>query len=159
MCPQLSEDSSDATRRFPDPIRLSIWICKALIESLRLLFDSANCESSWELNASTPGFMNPTLKAVFSPEEVLNRVSLLKRIVRDVVDIYERRRKSKELHQEFAVISRTIRSPEIDETINTLRAELKESDRQMDLFDKEIRELGGILKDARKGLVYFYSER
>ncbi len=99
------------------------------------------------------------VKSVFSPEEVLNRVALLKRIVRDVVDVYERRQKVKGLHQEFLVISRSIRSQEIDETINTLRSELKELDRQMDFFDKEIRELGGILKDARKGLVYFYSER
>ena len=99
------------------------------------------------------------VKTVFSPEEVLNRVALLKRIVRDVVDVYERRQKVKGLHQEFLVISRSIRSQEIDETINTLRSELKELDRQMDFFDKEIRELGGILKDARKGLVYFYSER
>ena len=102
---------------------------------------------------------SPPAKAVFSPEEVLGRVNLLKRIVRDVVEVYERRRKSKELHQEFLVISRTIRSQEIDETINTLRNELKDLDQQMDLYDKEIRNLGGILKDARKGLVYFYSER
>jgi hypothetical protein len=103
--------------------------------------------------------MNSTLKAVFSPEEVLHRVALLKRVVRDVVETYERRRKSKELHQEFLVIARTIRSPEIDETINSFRNELKDLDRQMDSYDKEVRDLGGILKDARKGLVYFYSER
>jgi hypothetical protein len=99
------------------------------------------------------------LKATFLPEEVLSRVGLLKRIVRDVVDSYERRRKAKELHQEFLTISRTIRSPEIEETINSLRSELKDLDRHLDAFDKEIRDLGGILKDARKGLVYFYSER
>ena len=102
--------------------------------------------------------MNP-VKSVFSPEEVLTRSGLLKRIVRDVVDAYERRRKAKELHQEFLTISRTIRSPEIEETINSLRSELKDLDRFLDSFDKEIRDLGGILKDARKGLVYFYSER
>src|ERR1041385_3199571 len=102
--------------------------------------------------------MNPA-KVVYSPEEVLSRIGLLKRIVRDVVDIYERRRKAKEVHQEFLTISRTIRSPEIEETINSLRSELKDLDRAMDHFDKEIRDLGGILKDARKGLVYFYSER
>jgi len=102
--------------------------------------------------------MNP-MKSVYTPEEVLGRSGLLKRIVRDVVDAYERRRKAKELHQEFLTISRTIRSPEIEETINSLRSELKDLDRFLDAFDKEIRDLGGILKDARKGLVYFYSER
>ncbi len=103
--------------------------------------------------------MNPSVKLVFTPEEVLSRVGLLKRIVRDVVEVYERRRKAKELNQEFLTISRTIRSPEIEETVNSLRSELKDLDRYMDSYDKEIRELGGILKDARKGLVYFYSER
>ncbi len=103
--------------------------------------------------------MNPPLKVVFTAEEVLSRVGLLKRIVRDVVEVYERRRKAKELNQEFLTISRTIRSPEIEETINSLRSELKDLDRYMDSYDKEIRELGGILKDARKGLIYFYSER
>ncbi len=103
--------------------------------------------------------MNSTLRTVFTPEEVLNRVSLLKRVVKDVVDAHERRRKAKELYQEFQVIARSIRSPEIDETINSLRAEIKDLDGQIDTLDKEIRELGGILKDPRKGLVYFYSER
>jgi hypothetical protein len=103
--------------------------------------------------------MNSAPKVVFSPEEVLTRSNLLKRIVRDVVDVYERRRKAKELHQEFLTISRSIRSPEIEETVNSLRSELKDLDRYLDAFDKEIRDLGGILKDARKGLVYFYSER
>lgn len=102
--------------------------------------------------------MNP-LKSVFTPEEVLSRSGLLKRVVRDVVDAYERRRKSKELHQEFLAVSRNIRSPEIEETINSLRSELKDLDRHLDTYDREVRELGGILKDARKGLVYFYSER
>ncbi len=102
--------------------------------------------------------MNPT-KVIYSPEEVLSRIGLLKRIVRDVVEVYERRRKSKEVHQEFLTISRTIRSPEIEETINSLRSELKDLDRHLDAYDKEVRDLGGILKDARKGLVYFYSER
>ena len=102
--------------------------------------------------------MNP-LKSVFTPEEVLSRAGLLKRIVRDVAEAYERRRNSKELHQEFLAISRNIRSPEIEETINSLRSELKDLDRYLDIYDKEIRDLGGILKDARKGLVYFYSER
>ena len=103
--------------------------------------------------------MNATMKEVFTPDQVLNRLGMLKRVVRDVVDVYEKRRKSNELHQEFLVISRSIRSQEIDETINSLRNELKDLDQQMDAFDKEIRDLGGILKDARKGLVYFYSEK
>ena len=103
--------------------------------------------------------MNPPQKVLFKPEEVQGRVGLLKRIVRDIVDAYERRRKVKELHQEFVVITRTIRSPEIDETVNSLRSELKDLDHTLDLLDKEVRDLGGILKDARKGLVYFYSER
>jgi len=103
--------------------------------------------------------MNSPVKAIFSPEEVLNRVSLLKRIVRDVVEVYERRQESKRFHQEILTSSRTVRSPEVEETINTLRAELKELDRQIDGLEKEVREVGGILKDARKGLVYFYSER
>ncbi len=103
--------------------------------------------------------MNSALKVVFTPYEVLHRVSLLKRVVHDVVDIHEKRRKARDVYQEFQVIGRTIRSPEIDETINTLRAEIKEYDRHLEDFDKEIREMGGILKDPRKGLVYFYSER
>lgn len=98
-------------------------------------------------------------KVIFTPEEVLSRIGLLKRVVRDVVEVYDRRRKVKELNQEFLTISRTIRSPEIEETLNSLRNELRELDRSMDSFDKEIQELGGVLRDSRKGLVYFYSER
>ncbi len=103
--------------------------------------------------------MNSLLKAIYTSEEVRSRIGLLRRIVRDVVEAYERRRQVKELYQEFVTISRTIRSPEIEETINSLRNELRELDRYLDSFEKEIRELGGILKDARRGVVYFYSER
>jgi len=103
--------------------------------------------------------MKASRKAIYTTEELRIRIGLLRRIVRDVVEAYDRRRKAKELYQEFVTISRTIRSPEIEETINSLRNELKDLDRYLDAYDKEIRHLGGILKDARKGVVYFYSER
>ena len=103
--------------------------------------------------------MTSPTKRIFTHDEVLHRIPLLKRIVGDVVDANDRRRKARELYQEFQVIARNIRSPEIDETINNLRSEVKDLDAQIALVDKEIVDLGGILKDARKGHVYFYSER
>ena len=103
--------------------------------------------------------MNLPVKTVFAPEEVLSRVALLKRIARDVSEISERHRNIKDLHQHFVQVARDIRSPEIDETVNRLRTEMKALQRQMDALEKEIQDLGGILKDRRKGRVYFYSER
>ena len=94
-----------------------------------------------------------------SPDEVLKRVPLLERVVRDVIDRYGSRRKSKERLEELVVISRQFSSCEIQETINNLRRQIGEYDQDMDSYDKEVRLLGGILRDARRGLVYFYSEK
>jgi hypothetical protein len=95
----------------------------------------------------------------FSPEEILKRVPLLKRVVGDVVSCYEKRRQSKERHEELVVISKKFNSFEIQETINNLRRQIQDCDRDLENYDKEIRLLGGSLKDVRRGLVYFYSER
>ncbi len=48
---------------------------------------------------------------------------------------------------------------EIEETINRLRREISGADRTLEGFDKELRDLGGFLKDRNRGLIYFYSER
>jgi hypothetical protein len=96
---------------------------------------------------------------VLSLEDVLKRVPLLKRVLRDVVECYERRRKAKEFCEELTVISRKFRSSEIDETIHSLQREVAECDRTLQAYDKEVRDLGGILKDPARGLVYFYSVR
>jgi len=94
-----------------------------------------------------------------SVEDALKRVPVLTRVVRDVTHAYESRRKSKERLEELVVISRQFSSCEIQETINNLRRQVSEYDQDLDAYDKEIRLLGGILRDARRGLVYFYSER
>ena len=96
---------------------------------------------------------------ILTLEDVLKRVDLLKRIVRDVVDIHRKRRKAKEFFDEFTVISKKFSSPEITETINRLSCDIAETDRAMEDCQKEIRNLGGVLKDPNKGRVYFYSER
>ena len=96
---------------------------------------------------------------VLSLGDVLKRISLLKRIVRDVVDCYENFRKSKEFLDELVVIARKFSSLEIEETINRLRREVADSERALEAYEKEIRDLGGILKDRSRGLAYFYSER
>jgi len=96
---------------------------------------------------------------ILSLGDVLKRISLLKRIVRDIVDCYESFRKSKEFLDELAVIARKFSSSEIEETINRLRREVSDHERALEAYEKEIRDLGGILKDRSRGLAYFYSER
>lgn len=96
---------------------------------------------------------------VYSPEEVLKRVPLLKRVVGDIVAAYQNRRKAKERLEELIVISRKFNSCEIQETIGNLRRQVNEHDRDMEAYEKEIRLLGGSLRDPRRGLVYFYSKR
>jgi hypothetical protein len=43
--------------------------------------------------------------------------------------------------------------------MNSLRREVTEYDRSLEAFEKEVRDLGGILKDSSRGLAYFYSQR
>jgi hypothetical protein len=95
----------------------------------------------------------------FSPDDLLKRVPLLKRVAKDIVTAYEQRRNAKERLDELKVISKKFNSFEIQETIGNLRRLVSEYDREMEGYEKEIRLLGGALKDARRGLVYFYSER
>ena len=96
---------------------------------------------------------------IFSPADVLKRVPLLRRVVGDVVLDQENRRKSRERLEELVVISRKFSSFEIHETIATLRRQVSEYDAALEEYEREIRHLGGILKDPRRGLVYFYSKR
>jgi len=86
-------------------------------------------------------------------------VPLLRRVLRDVVDCHTARRQAKEFLDELTVISKKFTSSEITETMNRLRREVVEADQAMDAYQKEIRNLGGFLKDPIKGLAYFYSER
>ena len=95
---------------------------------------------------------------VVTAEEVLKRSPMLSRISRDVICCYERRHKLKERLEEFVVISRKFNSPEIQETIQSLRKKVEADDSEMDEFQKEVRLLGGILKDPRQGFIYFYTE-
>jgi len=109
--------------------------------------------------------MEATKKAQSRPQEILSledvqkRVGLLKRIVRDVVDCFDRRKKSKEFLEELTVISRKFSSSEIEETMNSLRRDISESDRSLEFLEKEVQDLGGKLKDPSRGLAYFYSDR
>jgi hypothetical protein len=96
---------------------------------------------------------------LLSAEDVLKRVSLLKRVVRDLCSNHETRRKSKERMEELLVISRKFSSVEIQETINNLRRQITDCDRDIEACEKEVRAMGGVLKDSRRGLVYFHSER
>jgi hypothetical protein len=96
---------------------------------------------------------------IFTPEEVLKRTAFLKRVVKDVVACCDSRRKAKERLEELVIISKKFTSGEIQETINNLRRQITECDRDMEAYEREVRLLGGILKDARRGLVYFYSQR
>jgi len=90
---------------------------------------------------------------------VLLRLPLLKHVAQDVIECHENRRKAKERLEELVVISRKFSSCEIQETINNLRRRIGEYDADMEGYEKEVRLLGGFLKDPRRGLVYFYSER
>jgi len=92
-------------------------------------------------------------------EDVLKRVPLLRRVLRDIVDCSDTRKRAKERLEELTVISRKFSSCEIEETLNSLRREVLECERSLEIYEKEIRELGGLLKDAARGLVYFYSFR
>jgi hypothetical protein len=96
---------------------------------------------------------------VLSLEDVQRRVPLLKRIVRDVVECFEGRRKSKEFLEELTIISRKFSSSEIEETMNSLRRGIAEADRILESLDKEVVGLGGKLRDPSRGLTYFYSDR
>jgi hypothetical protein len=101
----------------------------------------------------------PSVESLIAAEDVLRRIPLLKRVSHDVIACYDARRKAKERLEELVVISKQFSSCEIQETINNLRRRVNEYDRDMDAYDREVRLLGGILRDARRGLVYFYSER
>ena len=96
---------------------------------------------------------------VLSLEDVQRRVPLLKRIVRDVVESFEGRRKSKEFLEELTIISRKFSSSEIEETMNSLRRGIAEADRLLEALEKEVMGLGGKLRDPSRGLTYFYSDR
>ena len=103
--------------------------------------------------------MSQRAREILSVDDVLHRAPLLKRIVRDFVSCYERRKKNREFLDELSIISKKFNSPEIDETVYRLQREVAEFNRDMDEYEKEIRELGGVLKDRERGLIYFYSER
>jgi hypothetical protein len=109
--------------------------------------------------------MEVTKKAERRPPEVLaledvrRRIPLLRRVVQDVVENYNHRKKRKEFLEELTIISRKFSSSEIEETLNTLRREIGEADRALEALEKEVQGLGGKLKDPSRGLTYFYSER
>ena len=95
---------------------------------------------------------------VVTAEDVLKRAPMLSRISRDVANCYEHRHKLKERLEEFVVISRKFNSPEIQETIESLRRKVGEDDAKMEELEKEVRLLGGVLKEQRQGFIYFYTE-
>ncbi len=95
----------------------------------------------------------------FTAEEVLERSPLLKRIVDDIVGTYETARKKKERLEELVVISRKFSSSEIQETINNLRTQIGEHKRDFESYEKEVRRLGGTLKNQQRGVVYFNSQK
>ena len=95
---------------------------------------------------------------VVTTEEVLKRAPMLSRISRDVINCYEHRHRLKERLEEFVVISRKFNSPEIQETIESLRRKVSEDDTEMNVLEKEVRLLGGVLKEQRQGFIYFYTE-
>lgn len=96
---------------------------------------------------------------ILSVGDVLKRIPLLKRVVRDIVECQDHVKKSREFLEELTIISRKFSSCEIEETINRLRREIAHADPTLEGFDKELRDLGGFLKDRNRGLIYFYSER
>ena len=96
---------------------------------------------------------------VLTVEDVRRRLPLLRRIATDIVDCYLHLKKSRERLEELMVISRKFCSGEIEETINSLRREVTECEQALEVYEKESRDLGGVLKDRNRGLVYFYSER
>lgn len=103
--------------------------------------------------------MPTRLKESLSAEEVIQRAPLLERIVRDFTDCYERRKKNREFLDEISIIAKKFNSPEIDETRYRLQRDVAELNREMESYEREIRALGGVLKDRERGLIYFYSIR
>ena len=99
------------------------------------------------------------LKESLSVEEVVQRAPLLERIVRDFTECYERRKKNREFLDELSIIAKKFNSPEIDETMYRLQRDVAELNREMESYEREIRDLGGVLKDRERGLIYFYSVR
>ncbi len=98
-------------------------------------------------------------EVVFSPEDVLKRAPMLKRVMSDVVTCSRQRRKKVERREELVVISRKFSSFEVQETINNLRTQITECKRDFEGYAREIQLLGGTLKDPERGLVYFNSRR
>lgn len=96
---------------------------------------------------------------ILTVEDVLKRLPLLRRIVRDVVDCYQQLKKARERLDELVIISRKFCSCEIEETIASLRREVMECERSLEVYEKESRDIGGIIKDRNRGLTYFYSQR
>ena len=96
---------------------------------------------------------------VLSVQDVIKRLPLLRRIMRDVVDCYQHLKKSRERLEELTVISRKFSSWEIEETVNSLRREVADCERSLEVYEKETHDLGAVLKDRNRGLTYFYSER
>ncbi|MCH2375665.1 MAG: DUF2203 domain-containing protein, partial [Planctomycetes bacterium] len=103
--------------------------------------------------------MPTRLKESLSAEEVIQRAPLLERIVRDFTDCYERRKKNREFLDEISIIAKKFNSPEIDETRYRLQRDVAELNRELESYEREIRALGGVLKDRERGLIYFYSIR
>jgi hypothetical protein len=93
------------------------------------------------------------------PEDVLKRVPLLTRIAEDLEAQFELRRSKQERLEELVVISRKFSSSELQETISNLRNQVAESKRALEGLEREVRLLGGTVKDARRGIVYFNSTK
>lgn len=104
-------------------------------------------------------FMKAEKVSFLSPEEVLRRSPLLRRVTRDVVERFEEKRRKQERLEELVVISRKFSSVEIHETINSLRNQIAECKRDLESYNREIQILGGTIRDPRRGLVYFNSRR
>lgn len=94
-----------------------------------------------------------------TPEDVLKRVPLLERVVRDIVETFDERRQKQERLEELVVISRKFSSCEIQETINNLRRAISGCKAALDGYEREIHLLGGTVKDPTRGLIYFDSRR
>ena len=96
---------------------------------------------------------------LFEPEDVLKRLPLLGRFAKDLSETYDEHRKKQERLEELVVISRKFSSSEIQETINNLRNLVAECKRTIEQLEKEVRHLGGTLKDHRRGIVYFNGQK
>lgn len=91
----------------------------------------------------------------FDPDDVLKRVPMLTRSTEDLAAQFELRRKKQERLEELVVISRKFSSYELQETINNLRNQIAECKRAIESLEREIRLLGGTVKDQRRGIIYF----